>query len=267
MLGDWRKFVYRFTSETIIGRCLRLPLRLAPGRAMVRVKAGLNRGFKWTIGSGDHGNWLGSYEYETQRLMQRVVKPGMSAFDVGANAGFYTLGLSRLVANQGHVWCFEPLPANLAHLTNHLRINDVQNVTVVEAAVAEKTGFTYFQEGDTRSTGHMTDRGTALQIATVSLDSFVESIEHKAPDLVKIDVEGGEGEVLRGARTLIAECKTVFVVSLHDDFQKRICTEIFRAAGYRIFQIDQCELLDHDSVPDDICAIPASQAASPATRH
>ena len=199
---------------------------------MVRVKAGLNRGFKWTIGSGDHGYWLGSYEYETQRFVQRVVRPGMTAFDVGANAGFYTLGLSRLVANQGHVWCFEPLPANLAHLTNHLKINDVQNVTVVEAAVAEKAGFAFFQEGDTRSTGHMTDRGTALRIATVSLDSFIETIGRKIPDLVKIDVEGGEGDVLRGARTLLAERKTVFVVSLHNDVQKQSCSEILRKAGY-----------------------------------
>ena len=262
MLGDWRKFVYRFTSETIIGRFLRLPLRLASGSAIVRVKGGLNRGFKWTIGSGDHGNWLGSYEYKTQRLMQSVVKPGMTAFDVGANAGFYALGLSRLVANQGHVWCFEPLPANLAHLTNHLKINDVQNVTVVEAAVAEKAGFTLFQEGDTRSTGHITDRVTALQVTTVSLDSFVESIGRKIPDLVKIDVEGGEGEVLRGARTLLAERKTVFIVSLHDDFQKQSCTEILRTSGYRIFKIDQGEVLHHDRVPDEICAIPASQAAN-----
>ncbi len=88
---------------------LRAPLALIPKSAVVTVRSGINRGRKWIVGSNTHGCWLGHYERQKQELIGRLVKPGMTVFDVGANAGFYTLALSstRALACAGvddHHW-------------------------------------------------------------------------------------------------------------------------------------------------------------------
>ena len=58
-------------------------------------------------------------------------------FDIGANTGFYTLLASVLVGPQGRVFAFEPVPLNLRYLNEHLRLNNIKNVSVIDAAVAE----------------------------------------------------------------------------------------------------------------------------------
>lgn len=55
----------------------------------------------WVVGSAPHGCWLGTYELEKQRTIMPFIKPGMTIFDIGAQAGFYTLLFSRLVGPSG----------------------------------------------------------------------------------------------------------------------------------------------------------------------
>src|SRR5580765_1322501 len=97
------------SRETLIGKLLRAPLRLLPRTAAVPILQGPLRGKKWIVGSGTHGCWLGSYEYDKQKLFQKTVRSGDVVYDVGANAGFYSLLASLLVGEKGHVYSFEPL--------------------------------------------------------------------------------------------------------------------------------------------------------------
>src|SRR5574341_2129532 len=106
----------RLHGTSLFGRFVRLPLKLLPSRLMVPVLSGTNRGMKWEVGASTHGCWLGFYEKDKQELIARLVKPGMRAFDIGANAGFYTLALSRLVGDHGKVWAFEPLAQTVVTL-------------------------------------------------------------------------------------------------------------------------------------------------------
>ena len=91
-----------------LGRALRLPLRLIPKDANVRILQGPLRGKYWISGSSDHGCWLGSYEVAKQRKVTELVRPGMICWDVGANVGFYTLLFAELVGRTGSVYAFEP---------------------------------------------------------------------------------------------------------------------------------------------------------------
>src|SRR5689334_1113570 len=96
------------SRQGILGRAARLPLRLIPSGARMPVLQGPLKGMRWTAGAHTHGCWLGSYELSKQQLFARTLKPGGVLYDIGANAGFYTLLGSRLLGPEGRVYAFEP---------------------------------------------------------------------------------------------------------------------------------------------------------------
>jgi predicted RNA methylase len=89
---------------------------------------GPGRGIRWIVGAGTHGCWLGSYESEKQAVVAEALGPGMVFYDLGANAGFYTLLAARAVLPGGEVIAFEPLPENISYLRRHVERNGFRNV-------------------------------------------------------------------------------------------------------------------------------------------
>ena len=81
----------RLLGATLLGRLLRLPLKLLPSGLMVSVHSGNDRGMKWEAGASTC--WHGFYEKDKQELIPRLVIPGMRASDIGANLGFLHGGL------------------------------------------------------------------------------------------------------------------------------------------------------------------------------
>ena len=161
------------SNHGILGRTLRLPLRLVPPTAVMPILQGRLRGKRWIVGSSTHGCWLGSYEYQKRRLFERTVKPGQVVYDVGANAGFYTILASVLVGPAGKVVAFEPVLRNLDYLRRHIELNRLTNVTVVPDAVSDGDGQGCFREGPDPSVGSLAQDG-ALRVRTVSLDRLIE---------------------------------------------------------------------------------------------
>lgn len=242
-------------SNTLLGRGLRLLLRLVPQGRVVRVRSGLNRGMRWIVGAGTHGCWLGTYEAAKQDCLARFVKPGMKVLDIGANAGFYTLAFSRLVGDDGHVWAVEPYAGNAAHLLAHIRHNRLHNVTVVQAAVGDREGVTGFHIGSNNCVGHLNDV-SSYKVPVVSLDRLVADGTLPVPDLIKMDIEGAESAALEGARRLLAEKKAMFFIALHGEIQKRECLEMLLSNSYRIFLMDGTEIRGHVVHCDEIYAVP-----------
>ena len=72
------------SNRTILGKILRVPLHLIPKEMTVPILQGPLRGKLWIAGSSNHGCWLGSYEYEKQKVFIKRVKPGDVVFDIGA---------------------------------------------------------------------------------------------------------------------------------------------------------------------------------------
>src|ERR1700730_7827667 len=119
-----------------MGRLLRLPARVLPAGTVMSIRRSPARGMKWIAASSIHGCWLGTYELDKQVALQQFVKPGMTVYDIGAQAGFYTLFFSRLVGDRGGVFAFEPCPYEARFLLDHVRMNKLANVRVILAAVA-----------------------------------------------------------------------------------------------------------------------------------
>lgn len=234
----------RISPRSRLGRILRLPLKLVPRNAVFRILQGRLRGKKWIVGSGNHGYWLGSYELEKRRVFENTVRSGSVVFDIGAHVGFYTLLSSVLVGTRGEVFAFEPVQKNLRYLREHLRLNNVSNVNIVEAAVADRDKTVSFHEGGANTfTGHVTASGPD-RIRAVSLDELLTRGEIPLPDYMKIDVEGAEMLVLLGAKHVLAQAHPVLFLATHGEAVHKKCCDFLRALGYRLKSVDG-KSLDH----------------------
>nr|MBA2622042.1 FkbM family methyltransferase [Chthoniobacterales bacterium] len=203
------------------------------------------RGYRWRAGASNHGCWLGSYEQEKQKLFASSISLGSVVYDIGANVGFYTLLASELVGDSGRVIAFEPLPRNLSLLRDHIHLNNLRNVQVIEAAVADRIGDAMFDDQRNPSMGQLSESGR-IEVRTVALDDLVESETIPPPDFIKIDVEGAEGGVLKGAeRVLLRQQPTIFLAT-HGDNAKWACLNLLNRYKYSVQPIGHASVANSD---------------------
>jgi len=186
------------------------------------------RGIRWSLDLRegiDFAIWLrGAFEPREVDLLERIVKPGWMVADVGANIGANTLHFARLVGPQGRVVAIEPSDFAAAKLQRNLDLNPslAARVTVVRAYLdAEPDNSTPPPEvyaswklqgsGDRHDT-HCGSRTSTRGATRSSLDSVLDSLDVKRVDFLKLDVDGHECAVLRGAtRTLERDRPTMLV--------------------------------------------------------
>lgn len=204
-----------------------------PNNMVVPILQGRLRGKKWIVGSSNIEYVLGSYEYEARILFERLVSKSSVVYDVGAHVGFYTLLASELVGAAGKVFAFEPVPRNLDYLKKHLEINHCANVVVVEAAVSDKSGTSLFDEGPTSCMGHLAEGGN-LTVDLVSIDDLVLSGKIPPPHYIKIDVEGAELLVLKGAKSTLGNYVPEIFLSTHSHKLHIDCCNWLSSLGYEL---------------------------------
>jgi len=222
-------------SKTVLGRLLRLPLAAIPKTAIVPILNGPLKGKRWIVGSGIHRLWLGSYEPAKMNLAAKLVNRGDVVFDIGANVGIYTLLFSEAIGRPGRVFAFEPSPLNVRHLERHLELNRVWNVEVVEVAVSDSSGTATFDTTSGSCTGRL-ETGGDLAVDTTTIDEFVGA-NHVRPSLIKIDVEGSEALVLRGAARTLRELRPQILLATHSADIKRECLDILAGHDYDVREI------------------------------
>lgn len=148
----------------------------------------------------------GFFELAETILVENHVKPGDVVVDVGANIGYYTLILARLVGTTGRVYAFEPDPKNFALLQKNVVGNRYRNVTLIPCAVTEKSGRLKLFLCDTNKGDHRIypseECRAQVEIQGVSLDDYLNAKEETV-DFVKMDIQGSEPGALRGMRRII----------------------------------------------------------------
>jgi FkbM family methyltransferase len=145
-------------------------------------------------------------------LLPRFVHTGDTVVDVGGNHGLYTYHLSRLVGPSGRVHTFEPLPPNLDILRYTIKTHRLDNVTVYPKACGEKTEQAAFGVPVNRGTPELGgarrgNEGLTFDCSIVRLDDVIAT----KVSFLKIDVEGAELFVLRGAERLLSESRPVIL--------------------------------------------------------
>jgi FkbM family methyltransferase len=217
----------------LLAHLVRTPLRLMPPESVVRIRSGELQGWRWIAGSSTNGCWLGTYERHMQRLFREHIRPGAILYDVGANAGFFTLLASKLAGDSGRVYAFEPLPRNVEFLERHIRLNELANVQVESLAIAAMSGEAYFRIAQHASMGGLSEGGN-LRVITASLDDLIANGRVKRPDFIKMDIEGAESDALRGAKELLGGGPMTIALSTHGWQQHETCWAILGDAGFNL---------------------------------
>lgn len=190
--------------------------------------------------------WLGTYEVELQSAIVDLVKPGMVAFDVGANIGYITLLLSQEVSTAGQVFAFEALPDNLERLSTNLKLNGLgARVKVVPGAVVDCSKPVQFLVGPSggmgKADGSAGRQGVTysqrIEVSGIGLDEFVYQDGNPIPQIVKMDIEGGEVLALPGMRRLLLEAQPLLLLELHGPESSQAAWENLKPARYRLCQM------------------------------
>jgi FkbM family methyltransferase len=165
-----------------------------------------------------------SYEPGTVKALLGAIVPGSVVYDIGAHVGFISLMAGRkLAANGGRVLALEPSPANFSLLQWHVRINDMADrVTVKRTLVGDGTRDAVpfvVRPGEftANSLAYEIEGGEAVPTPMTTVDALVQSGEIAPPTHMKIDVEGYEAAVLRGATATLQRHRPWVICAMHPE--------------------------------------------------
>jgi FkbM family methyltransferase len=192
--------------------------RYTPGKSITRVTTAVGDTFESDLSSAlDWQLWaFGGWERHLAELFRQLVRPGDRCVDVGANIGVHTVRLARLVGPDGEAIALEPDSGVLRRLQRNIELNGLPNVRVVNAAASDRGGEMQLYRPNAGDTNrgrasllhHPYLTGTAATVPVVTLDDVCGG----APvALIKIDVEGHEAAVLRGAAGIVDACAPAVV--------------------------------------------------------
>lgn len=178
----------------------------------IRLPVRLPFGAWWLPKNDNLGGPLLSGTFETHELafVGRFLQPGMIVLDVGAHHGLYTLLASKLVGSRGKVVAFEPSPRERRALRLHLMLNLCRNVTIQGLALGNENADANLFVVEGRQTGCNSLRPpdvfgatSPIRVRVTRLDHWLDSQKIAQVDFIKLDVEGAELDVLRGAQRLL----------------------------------------------------------------
>jgi FkbM family methyltransferase len=192
-----------------------------------------------------------SFEPAVRSEFQRVASSGQNILDLGANIGYYSLLGASLVGQQGHVFSFEPQIHIAAKLRRNIARNALRNVTIFPFALSERAGVAEFYvpvEG-MEAHGSLHDNGRfqvekRVSVETKRLDDVIAEAGIGDVGLVKMDVEGAELPILRGATTLLSTSRPVLIFEANEtntapfDYGVFDLLQYIQGFGYRLRQID-----------------------------
>lgn len=145
----------------------------------------------------------GACEPEVVHLMTRVLREGDIAVDGGANVGFFTCLMSRLVGDTGLVYAVEPTPINQKKIEHNLANNKMANVKLVKAALGQEVGMTVLHMASDTGSNSIMPHADGIGSMAVTLTTLDHMPIGGEPRLIKLDIEGAEELALRGAVSLV----------------------------------------------------------------
>lgn len=209
------------------------------------------------VNLGWHVIYFWSYEPELRRLFAQALPPGGIAVDVGANVGWHSLLMARLVGPQGRVFAAEANPSIRKRLMDNLALNYFDQVQVIPYAIGDSETTVAFHAPDATALGSGSGHVVAgdasvpsdtIRVETRRLDSILAAADCQRLDLVKIDVEGHEWPVLRGAEASISRFRPHIVFEYDANYVSRGGADpaafagFFRRHGYRLFAVTRKRL-------------------------
>lgn len=153
---------------------------------------------------------LGSYNQFETMVLKKILQPGDVLIDVGAFMGSYSLLASKLIGRKGKVYAFEPNPDHLRKLKRNILLNNFHNIQAFKFALSNKKGVVKFYVAGSGSSlvkneaeMHIGKEIKPIKIKAVTLNDFIKKEKIKHIDFIKIDAEGWDLQVLKGASNVL----------------------------------------------------------------
>jgi FkbM family methyltransferase len=267
----WREKIVRLASRSLrTFPSIPLPIRL-PWR-------------DWWLAQNDycsHAILKGCFENEEWRFVERFLQPGMTVLDIGAHHGYYTLLASRKAGPKGYVIAFEPSPRERRRLHLHIRLNGCRNVETEDCALGETEGTAQLHLVLGTDSGcnslrkpAVTGQTELIPVRIERLDRVLQQRRIGKVDFIKLDVEGAELSVLKGATELLHRRPRPVIFAEVQDIRtepwgypaKRIVRYLCDL-DYRLFQVFPGENLEEidmeqEKYDGNFVAIPDEQVES-----
>lgn len=166
----------------------------------------------------------GRYEPNEFCILDRMLRPGMTFVDAGANMGLYSLFAAKRVMPRGRVLAMEPSRREYEILVRNVEANRLQNVRALRVALSDRRGTAELLVAPLENAGHNTlgefGYGTALErketVPVERLDDIIRGEGIERVDVVKMDVEGAEMLALRGATDVLQQFHPVLLLEVSD---------------------------------------------------
>lgn len=210
-----------------------------------QVDAGPAKGLRFRIKlPEDKGIWTGTYETSLATMLASYIRRGDVAYDIGGWHGFFAGVMAAHGAGQVHV--FEPLPANARSIEAMIELNPDRAIYLHTCALGAADCDTDLFVMPETSMAKITESGfqtenrsaSVLRIPMRTVDSLVANGDAPPPALIKLDVEGAEALVLRGAQQTLRSHHPMIFAEVHSPELLVECREILEEAGYRISYLE-----------------------------
>jgi FkbM family methyltransferase len=204
-----------------------------------------------------HFYW-GEFEVDIINFLKSLLKDSSVFVDVGANIGIYTLLASQHIKKEGKIFAFEPSDWANERLKENLKLNETKNVEVLKLAVTNFTGLNQFYvcEDDAYNSlisTPMKEVQKIVEIESICLDDFCVDRKIDQIDILKIDVEGADYLVLKGAEEILKSDKSPIIVCEFNrnisggiTYNKDEFSEFMKELSYKFFMINEKNLIEVD---------------------
>jgi FkbM family methyltransferase len=196
------------------------------------------KGFKMYVNTQDkviakslitNGSWE---EFETD-LIFNILKQGDVVVDIGANIGYYTIIAAGIVGKEGKIFAFEPEPGNFELLSKNVTLNGFSNIHLQNKAISDKNGNVrlYLDKANLGAPSFsekniFIEKGNFIDVKTLTLDGYLEDSKFDQKlDFIKIDAEGAEGLIIKGAQKSLQDNNAIILMEFWPYGQKNIGTD------------------------------------------
>ena len=204
-----------------------------------RVICRISKNLQFVVRPKDIGITTPSFEQEVRGIFKP--KPGGVVIDVGAHIGFYTIMAAKMVGKEGLVIALEPDAENFKLLMLNVRLNNLNNVIVLPYAASDKNEKILLHrslEPDRHSIARIPPGFAGdVEVYGITIDNIVNKLGLRNIDWIKIDVEGAEHLVLKGARKTLSLAKNIIIEVWYENLNKVF--SVLRKKNYDIKVLSQ----------------------------
>ena len=216
---------------------------------LMKMRNGLFKGIKIEINFKNQLALIfGSPEIHLQEILKKYVTKNAVVFDIGANIGYVSIAMSRLVGDNGKVFSFEAIPSTAERCRRNLEFNACDNVQLINKALSaecKKVEFRIPDSGDTHPMASMVWHKNMANVVILEVDSIAidldEQFKSLTPSFLKIDVEGAEGQVVLGMQHMISRCLPIIFIEC-SIAGRHIVWDLLKSLNYKCYQALNIEL-------------------------